>query len=137
MRMNSIVRLRSSGVIGGGSSMVVWAAGGWSLPHPANMIESRTLFGGGMKNIEATRRRFLAHFSSMGLGATLLPGVLWAGMQENGVQQITQDMLKTALKTSGLSFTDEDEKAMLTSANQALTKYDTIRKIKIPNDVSP
>jgi len=90
-----------------------------------------------MKNLEATRRRFLTHLSSIGLGGTLLPGVLWASMQQSGEQQVSQAMLKTALGMSGLKFTDEDEKAMLTSVNQSLTRYETFRKIQIPNDVSP
>ena len=90
-----------------------------------------------MKNLEETRRRFLAHFSTIGLGGTLLPGVLWASMQQQGSQQVSQEMLKLALATSGLKFTDKDEKAMLTSVNQSLTRYETFRKIQIPNDVSP
>src|SRR5262245_17893958 len=90
-----------------------------------------------MKNVEATRRRFLTHLSSIGLGGTLLPGVLWASLQQNGTQQVSQEMLKNALAMSGLKFTDEDEKAMLTSVNQSLSRYETFRKIQIPNDVSP
>ncbi len=31
---------------------------------------------------ELTRRRFLAYFSSVGLSSTLLPGVLWAQIQD-------------------------------------------------------
>ena len=41
------------------------------------------------------RRRFLACFSGMGLGATLLPGVLWAQVQD--APAITAEMLKSAL----------------------------------------
>ena len=90
-----------------------------------------------MKNLEATRRRFLAHLSGIGLGGTLLPGVLWASMQQSGAEQISMPMLQSALALSGLKFTDEDEKAMLSSVNQSLTRYETFRKIQIPNDVSP
>ena len=31
-----------------------------------------------------TRRRFMAHFAGIGLGATLAPGILWARMQDAG-----------------------------------------------------
>ena len=31
-----------------------------------------------------TRRRFMTHFASVGLGTTLVPGVLWARMQDAG-----------------------------------------------------
>ena len=86
---------------------------------------------------DETRRRFLAQFSSLGLGGTLLPGVLWAEMQQTGAQQITAEMLKSALAMSGLSFTEEDQKAMLQAVNQNLTRFTELRAIQIPNDVSP
>ena len=81
------------------------------------------------------RRRFLACFSSMGLGATLLPGVLWAQAQD--APAITAEMLKSALALSGLSFSEEEQKAMLQAANQNLGRYESVRNLKIPNDVSP
>ena len=56
------------------------------------------------KTNEETRRRFLSFFSGMGLGGTLLPGVLWAQLQEDGAQRITQPMLTDALALSGLTF---------------------------------
>src|SRR6266540_2819452 len=73
--------------------------------------------------IDETRRKFLAHFSALGLGGTLLPGVLWAEMQQSGAQQVTPDMLKGALALSGLNFSDDDQKAMLRGVNQNLTRY--------------
>jgi Asp-tRNA(Asn)/Glu-tRNA(Gln) amidotransferase A subunit family amidase len=90
-----------------------------------------------MKNIDGARRRFLAHFSALGLGGTLLPGVLWAQVQEQGSSTITAEMLKGALALSGLTFSEEEQKAMLQSANQDLTRYETVRNLHIPNDVSP
>jgi Asp-tRNA(Asn)/Glu-tRNA(Gln) amidotransferase A subunit family amidase len=89
--------------------------------------------------IDDSRRRFLAFFSGAGLGATLLPGVLWAQTQQNAAtpQTITPEMLSDALKVSGLTFSDEDQKAMLQGVNQNLTRYEEVRKISIPNDVSP
>lgn len=83
------------------------------------------------------RRRFLAYFSSAGLGATLLPGVLWAQAAQNDAPQITLPMLKDALALSGLSFSEDDEKAMLNGLNQNLARYEEIRALPIPNDVSP
>jgi len=72
---------------------------------------------------DATRRGFLNFFSGIGLGGTLLPGVLWAQMQQSGAQTITQAMLVDALALAGLSFSDEDRKSMLQTANQNLTRY--------------
>lgn len=86
---------------------------------------------------EDTRRRFLSFFSGVGLGGTLLPGVLWAQLQQDGAQRITQPMLDSALALSGLTFSDEDRRTMLQAANQNLTRYEELRQVHIPNDVSP
>jgi Asp-tRNA(Asn)/Glu-tRNA(Gln) amidotransferase A subunit family amidase len=90
-----------------------------------------------MAQLDDTRRRFMAHFASIGLGATLAPGVLWARMQDAGARTITLAMVTEALKLSGLEFTEDERKAMVASANQNLTRYEEIRAIHIPNDVSP
>ncbi len=36
----------------------------------------------------------MTYFAGIGLGSTLRPGVLWAGMQRERAQKITADMLK-------------------------------------------
>jgi len=38
------------------------------------------------RSTETSRRRFIAYFSSIGLGTTLVPGILWGRMQETGAQ---------------------------------------------------
>jgi Asp-tRNA(Asn)/Glu-tRNA(Gln) amidotransferase A subunit family amidase len=89
-------------------------------------------------SIDGTRRRFLAQCSSLGLGGTLLPGILWAEMQQTGgAQQVTPEMLKNAIAMAGLSFTEADQKTMLQAVNQNLTRVTELRAIEIPNDVSP
>jgi Asp-tRNA(Asn)/Glu-tRNA(Gln) amidotransferase A subunit family amidase len=88
-------------------------------------------------SLDATRRRFLAQFSSLGLAGTLLPGVLWAEVQQTGAQTITAEMLANALAMAGLSFSAEDQKSMLNAVNQNLTRFTELRAIEIPNDVSP
>ena len=90
-----------------------------------------------MRTTEESRRRFLGFFSGAGLGGTLLPGVLWAQVQQEGAQRITQAMLTDALSLSGLTFSEEDQKALLQAANQSLTRYEDLRKSPIPNDVAP
>jgi Asp-tRNA(Asn)/Glu-tRNA(Gln) amidotransferase A subunit family amidase len=74
------------------------------------------------------------------LGATLLPGALWAQAQQTdggAAPQITLEMLQQSLKIAGLEFSEADEKAMLNGLNQNLTRYEEVRALKIPNDVSP
>ena len=83
------------------------------------------------------RRRFLACCSGIGLGGTLLPGVLWAQLQQDGAQQVTPEMLKGALGLSGLSFSETDQKSMLQAVNGSLARYDEIRNLHIPNNVAP
>jgi Asp-tRNA(Asn)/Glu-tRNA(Gln) amidotransferase A subunit family amidase len=84
-----------------------------------------------------TRRRFMTHFAGAGLGATLAPGILWARMQDQGASQITIEMVTDALKLAGIDATEAERRAMVTGANQSLARYETIRQLDIPNDVSP
>jgi hypothetical protein len=84
-----------------------------------------------------TRRRFMTHFASVGLGTTLVPGVLWARMQDAGASQVTLAMLTDALKLSGVELSEEDRKELVENANRNLTSLEELRKIQIPLDVSP
>ncbi len=71
-----------------------------------------------MSLTDENRRRFLGYFSGAGLGATLLPGVLWGQMQQEGAQAVTPEMLAGALGVAGLKFSEEDQRAMLQAANR-------------------
>jgi Asp-tRNA(Asn)/Glu-tRNA(Gln) amidotransferase A subunit family amidase len=79
----------------------------------------------------------MAHFAGIGLGTTLVPGVLWARMQDAGASQLTLDMVTDALKVSGIDLSEEDRKQMVESANRNLNTVQELRKIRIPLDVSP
>jgi Asp-tRNA(Asn)/Glu-tRNA(Gln) amidotransferase A subunit family amidase len=83
------------------------------------------------------RRRFLAHFAGTGLGATLLPGVLWMQVQQSGDNRITAEMLKTALAISGLEFTEAERTAMVQTVNRSLGQYEQLHNFNIPNNVTP
>ncbi len=91
-----------------------------------------------MSDLNATtRRRFMTYFASVGLGSTLAPGVVWARMQDAGTKTITLAMITEAMKLSGIELTEAELKAMVDGANQNLKRYEEIRAIHIPNDVSP
>ena len=91
-----------------------------------------------LTNTGENRRRFLTYFSGIGLGSSLRPGVLWAEMQDAAPEsRVTDDMLKNALAVAGLTFSDEDRKAVLQGVNRSLTSFEEVRKIEIPNDVAP
>ncbi len=90
-----------------------------------------------MADLNDSRRRFMTYFASVGLGTTLAPGVLWARMQDAGTQTITLAMITDALKLSGVELTEAERTAMVDAANQNLKRYQELRAIHIPNDVSP
>jgi len=90
-----------------------------------------------MKNLSETRRRFLSQFAGTSLGATLLPGVLWAQVQQSGEPRITAEMLKTALSVAGLEFTEADRTAMVQTVNRNLANYEALHNFKIPHNVTP
>jgi Asp-tRNA(Asn)/Glu-tRNA(Gln) amidotransferase A subunit family amidase len=92
-----------------------------------------------LKITDETRRRFLGFFTGAGLGGTLLPGVLWAQLQQDAAagHAVTLPMLQNALALSGLTFSDEDQASLLQAANQNLARYEETRNLHIPNDVAP
>ena len=90
-----------------------------------------------MAHLDETRRRFMAHFAGVGLGATLAPGVLWARMQDAGASRVTLAMVTDALKLSGIDLSEDERKALVEGANRNLTQFEEIRAITIPNDISP
>ena len=85
----------------------------------------------------ATRRQFITYFSSVGLASTLLPGVLWAKLQEEQTPRVTSAMLKDALAVAGLEFSDEQREQMLTGVNQNLERYAELRQIRIDPNLAP
>ncbi|MEO7156576.1 MAG: amidase [Vicinamibacterales bacterium] len=90
-----------------------------------------------MKNLDQTRRRFMATFAGAGLGSTLVPGVLWARMQDTATPKLTLAMVNEALRISGVDVPEDEKAALVDSANRNLSGYDDLRKLHIPADVSP
>ncbi|HEY2149957.1 MAG TPA: hypothetical protein VGH34_04065, partial [Vicinamibacterales bacterium] len=90
-----------------------------------------------MSILDENRRRFMATFAGVGLASTLAPGIVWARMQDAGTQTITLAMVTDALKLSGIEMSEDEQKALVDTANQNLKRYNDLRKIHIPNDVSP
>lgn len=90
-----------------------------------------------MRNLDVSRRSFMAGFARLGLSATLLPGVLWSRMGAAGTETLTVAMLKDAARLSGLEFSDEECEVILQSVNGNLNRIVALHAIKIPNDVAP
>ena len=83
------------------------------------------------------RRRFMATFAGAGLGSTLVPGVLWARVQDSGAQKVTLAMVNEALKLSGIEVGEDEKTGLVEAANRNLAGYEDLRKLHIPPDVSP
>jgi Asp-tRNA(Asn)/Glu-tRNA(Gln) amidotransferase A subunit family amidase len=83
------------------------------------------------------RRSFLAYFSSLGLTSTLLPGVLWAKVEEERPERISKEMLRAAASVAGVQFTEQQFDRMLKGVNENLGKYDEIRRVELDNSVAP
>ena len=100
------------------------------ISHPTQSLESS-------KAKLLARRYFLAYFSGLGLSSTLLPGVLWAKMQEERNPAITQEMMVSAEKLAGLEFTDPERESMVAGVNQNLQRYQELRHIPLGNSDWP
>jgi Asp-tRNA(Asn)/Glu-tRNA(Gln) amidotransferase A subunit family amidase len=81
------------------------------------------------------RREFLAYFSSIGLGTSLLPGVLWAKVSAGA--DITKETIATAEEIAGVTFTDEERTMMVRNLTQQKQAIDTLHKVALDNSVSP
>src|SRR5260221_5260621 len=90
-----------------------------------------------MTTLVRDRRLFLAYFSSLGLTSTLLPGVLWAKVEEEKPARITKEMLRMAASVAGVQFTQQQLERMLQGVNDNLGKYEQIREVELDNSVAP
>ena len=84
-----------------------------------------------------TRRRFLAYFSGVGLTSTLLPGALWARMQDQQASEVTAEMIRESASVTGLAFTEEQAEAMAQGVNRNLRGYAALRDYHLDNSVAP
>ena len=81
------------------------------------------------------RRAFLGYFSSIGLGGTLLPGVLWAQAQQQ--ETVTPAMVAQAEKIAGLEFTDEEREEIAQGLSRNLRGWQQLREAEIPMTLPP
>jgi Asp-tRNA(Asn)/Glu-tRNA(Gln) amidotransferase A subunit family amidase len=101
-----------------------------------------------------SRRRFLGVCSAVGLGQTLLPGVLFgmaaqaqtvsgsggsggAGMDGHALPKITPEMIDAAAAIAGVTLTAEQKEMMLEGLTKQRDSVAVIRTMKIPNSVAP
>ncbi len=82
-----------------------------------------------------SRRQLLEYFGSVGLSSTLLPGVLWAQVQQQQPAKLTRDMLRGAAAVAGMEFTDEQLDGMIDGLSQNVERYRELRKIPLENGI--
>jgi Amidase len=81
------------------------------------------------------RRHFVAVCAGVGLGGTVMPGVLLTLAQDQ--PRITKDMIDTAAKIADVTIPDEFKDAMLQRLNDAEQGYEAVYKLHMPNSVQP
>jgi Asp-tRNA(Asn)/Glu-tRNA(Gln) amidotransferase A subunit family amidase len=77
----------------------------------------------------------MAYFGSIGLGSTLLPGILWAKVSEGA--EITASSIAAAEELAGLKFDDAERAMMLEGLKTQQSRIDALHKVTLPNSVSP
>lgn len=86
--------------------------------------------------VEASARRdFLALCGSLGLGGTLLPGVLWARVAEGA--DVTVATIAAAEEVAGVTMTDAQRTLMLDRLKAQVRSLGVLRGITLPNEVPP
>ena len=81
------------------------------------------------------RRAFLGYFASIGLGSTLLPGVLWAAVSAGA--EITAQSIAAAEEIAGVKFTDAEREAMVKDLQQQREQIDQLHAIHLDNSTPP
>jgi hypothetical protein len=77
----------------------------------------------------------MGYFASIGLGSTLLPGVLWA-KAANG-EEINAAAIACAEEIAGLKFDDAEREMMLDGLKSQEARLEALHKIPLPNSVTP
>ena len=81
------------------------------------------------------RRAFLAYFSTLGLGTSLFPGVLWARVATG--EEITTETIACAEEIAGLDFSAEQREMMVDELKRQRRQIAELHAIPLPNSVAP
>ena len=85
--------------------------------------------------LASDRRAFLAYCSSLGLGSTLLPGVLWGRIAAG--DPITKETIAAAEQVAGVTFTDAERAMMVENLTQQRQAIDALHRIPLENATAP
>jgi len=85
-----------------------------------------------------SRRRFLGYFAYIGLSSTLVPGALWAKLQESEEEQrVSLEMIRDAVRLAGLDYNEEELEIMVEGVNESRERIEEIRQTPLDNSVPP
>ena len=90
------------------------------------------------EGVAFNRRRFLECLSAMGLGSTLMPDALTIAAQDSST--ITVEMIEVAQKIAGVSFTREEQQAIVTRLNATrgyMAGFEFLRTADLGNGMQP
>ena len=81
------------------------------------------------------RRDFLTYFSSIGLGSTLLPGVLWGKVSAGA--EITTATIAAAEEIAGVSFSEDEREMMVRNLRNTKEAIESLHKVPLDNSIAP
>lgn len=79
----------------------------------------------------------MAYFGSIGLGSTLLPGVLWARLQQEQEPEISKEMIASAEQIAGIHLTDDERADITRGLQQTRTAIEALHKAPLDMSVFP
>lgn len=88
-----------------------------------------------MTRTVADRRAFLGRCAALGLGGTLLPGVLWARLADGA--EITKETVRAAAELAGVDFDDAKAEAMVERLRQQEGQLRALHAAPLANEVPP
>ncbi len=81
------------------------------------------------------RRAFMTFCGSLGLGSTLLPGVLWAKLADGA--DISAATVACAEELAGIHFDDEQRQQMVDGLRRQAGQLEALHAVSLPNAVAP
>ncbi len=88
-----------------------------------------------MSDTQYDRRSFMTYFASIGLGSTLLPGVLWASVSSGA--EISAATIAAAEELAGLTFDEAERTMMVDGLKTTQARIAALHKVELPNSLSP
>src|SRR5688500_11035721 len=90
-----------------------------------------------METVRYDRREVMSYVTSVGLGSTLLPGILWAKVAADENLVLTASTIADAEEVAGLKFDPEEREMMVDGLKLQTHRIAALHKIPLDNSVAP